>query len=103
MAEPAAAMRLDRFLWFARLARSRSVAQALAEGGHLRIDGRPVSSSHAGVRVGQVLSFPLHGRVRVLRVEALPGRRGPAPEARATYREIEEAGVELCGPQARLC
>ena len=38
-------MRLDKFLWFARLAKTRPLAQALAEGGHLRIDGRPMGES----------------------------------------------------------
>jgi ribosome-associated heat shock protein Hsp15 len=46
------------------------------------------------VRVGDVLSFAQRGAVRVLRVEALPTRRGPAAEARALYTEIEEGGVE---------
>ena len=40
------------------------------------------------IRVGDVLTFAHHGRVRVLRVEALPSRRGPAPEAQACYQEL---------------
>ncbi|MFW2828826.1 RNA-binding S4 domain-containing protein [Sphingomonas sp. ID0503] len=82
------AMRIDKFLWFARLTKTRSLAQLVAEGGHLRIDGRPVASAHAAVRPGNVLSFALHDRVRVIRVEALPARRGPAPEARECYSEV---------------
>ena len=82
------AMRLDRFLWFARLVKTRSLAQSLAEEGHLRIDGRPIDRAHCPVRVGNVLSFPLAGHVRALRVEALPPRRGPAPEARACYTDL---------------
>ena len=54
-------MRLDRFLWFARLARTRSAAQAIAEKGTLRIDGRRIERSAAPVRVGSVLAFPLFG------------------------------------------
>ncbi|WP_341209862.1 S4 domain-containing protein [uncultured Sphingomonas sp.] len=81
-------MRLDRYLWFARLARSRDVAQALACDGHLRIDGRAVDRAHAPVRVGNILTFFHGGRVRVLRVEALPLRRGPAPEAQECYQEL---------------
>ena len=83
-----AALRLDKFLWYARLARTRSVAQQVAAAGHLRIDGRVVDRAHAAVRIGNVLSFPLHGRVRVIRIEALPGRRGPAEEARALYADL---------------
>ena len=83
-------MRLDRFLWFVRLAKTRDAAQALASEGRLRIDGRVVDRAHAPVRVGNVLTFAHHGRVRVLRVEALPARRGPAPEAQACYQELVE-------------
>ena len=82
------AMRLDRFLWFARIAKTRELAQALASDGRLRIDGRAIDRAHAPVRVGSVLTFAQHGRIRVLRVEALPPRRGPAPEARACYAEL---------------
>lgn len=82
------AMRLDRFLWFARLARTRSAAQAIAETGRLRIDGRPIDRAHCPVRIGNVLTFALHDRVRVIRVEGLPARRGPPPEARTCYQDL---------------
>lgn len=81
-------MRLDRFLWFVRLAKTRDAAQAIACEGRLRIDGRPIDRSAAPVRVGNILTFAHHGRVRVLRVEALPVRRGPAPEAQGCYQEL---------------
>ena len=84
----AASLRLDKFLWFARLVKTRSFAQEVAEAGHMRIDGRTVDRAHAPVRVGNVLSFPLQGRVRVIRVAALPARRGPASEARMCYEDL---------------
>ncbi|QAY77617.1 RNA-binding S4 domain-containing protein [Sphingosinicella sp. BN140058] len=83
-------LRLDKFLWFARIVKTRSLAQALAEGGHLRLSGRIVDRAHAPVRIGDVLSFAVHGRVRVLRIEALPARRGPPAEARMLYSELVE-------------
>jgi ribosome-associated heat shock protein Hsp15 len=83
-------LRLDKFLWFARIVKTRSLAQQLAEGGRLRIGGRVVDRAHAPVRVGDVLSFALRGHVRVLRVEALPARRGPPAEARLLYSEVAE-------------
>jgi len=83
-----ATMRVDRFLWFARLAKTRSAAQAIAEKGTLRLDGRRIERSSAAVRVGCVLAFPLYGQVRVLRVEALPHRRGPPAEALACYQNL---------------
>lgn len=81
-------LRLDKFLWFTRLAKTRSFAQEVAEAGHMRISGRTIDRAHAPVRIGDVLSFPLHGRVRVIRVEALPARRGPAAEARLCYADL---------------
>ena len=84
-------LRLDKFLWFARIVKTRALAQALAEEGRIRIAGRIVDRAHAPVRVGDVLSFAVHGKVRVLRVGALPVRRGPPAEARALYEEIGEA------------
>ena len=83
-------LRLDKFLWFARIVKTRGLAQQLAEEGRLRLAGRVVDRAHAAVRVGDVLSFALHGRVRVLKVEALPKRRGPPAEARTLYSEVPE-------------
>jgi ribosome-associated heat shock protein Hsp15 len=83
--------RLDRFLWYARLTKTRSAAQAIARDGHLRIDGRPVDRAHAPIHPGQVLSFPLHGKVRVLKILALPKRRGPPAEARELYEDLSPA------------
>ena len=86
-------LRLDKFLWFARIVKTRSAAQALAEEGRIRILGRVVDRAHVPVRVGDVLSFAHRGQVRVLRIENLPTRRGPPAEARAVYCELtSEAG-----------
>jgi ribosome-associated heat shock protein Hsp15 len=81
-------MRLDKFLWFVRLTKTRALAQAIAEAGHLRLDGRTIDRAHVDVRPGAVLTFPYNDRVRVIRVEALPTRRGPAPEAQACYTDL---------------
>jgi ribosome-associated heat shock protein Hsp15 len=98
MADPAGTMRLDRFLWFARLAKTRSAAQALAEGGHLRLDSRRIDRAHALVRPGNILAFVAHGEVRILRIEALPARRGPPVEARACYADLKNENVSQKDP-----
>jgi ribosome-associated heat shock protein Hsp15 len=85
-------LRLDKFLWFARIVKTRTDAQALAEDGRLRLNGRVIDKSHAPVQPGDVLAFAVHGRVRVLKVEAIPARRGPPAEARALYIELSEGG-----------
>lgn len=84
-------MRLDIFLWYVRLAKTRGLAQDLAAVGRLRIDGRLIERAHAPVRVGNVLTFAQAGRVRAVRVESLPPRRGPAPEAQACYTDLGAA------------
>ena len=81
-------MRIDRFLFFIRLLKSRTLAQGLIETGHVRIDGRRVEKCSEEVRVGSVIALPLHDKVRILRVLFLPERRGPAPQARACYEEL---------------
>ena len=91
-------MRLDRFLWWSRLAASRTVAQGMAATGRLRLDGRTVDRAHAAVRTGNVLTFAAHGRVRVIRVTALPTRRGPAAEAQACYDDLDDANVSQQAP-----
>ena len=86
-------LRLDKFLWFAWIVKTRALGQALAQEGRLRLNGRAVDKAHAPVRVGDVLTFARHGAVRVIRIEALPARRGPAAEARLHYCELtSEAG-----------
>lgn len=84
-------LRLDKFLWFARIVKTRALAQALAGQGRLRLNGRVIDRAHAAVRPGDVLSFALRGEVRVLRVETLPPRRGPPAAARLTYSELTGA------------
>jgi ribosome-associated heat shock protein Hsp15 len=81
-------LRIDRFLFFIRLLKSRTLAQGLIEEGHVRIDGKRVEKPSDQVQVGSVVALPLHGEVRVIRVLALPVRRGPAPEARLCYEEV---------------
>lgn len=83
-------MRIDKFLFFIRLIKSRTQAQALIDEGRTRIDGRRVEKPSDTVRIGSTVALPLRGQVRVLRVLALPTRRGPAPEAQACYEELAE-------------
>jgi ribosome-associated heat shock protein Hsp15 len=88
-----ATLRLDKFLWFARIVKTRALAQTMAEEGRIRLAGRVVARAHAPVRVGDVLSFAQRGTVRVVRIEALPARRGAPAEARTLYSEIAERAL----------
>lgn len=82
-------MRIDKLLWYLRLARTRSVAQAMAEEGHMRLNGRRVERAHARVAVGDRLILVQGGRVRAIELVALPARRGPAPEAQSCFRDLD--------------
>ena len=90
-------MRIDRFLFFIRLAKSRTLAQGIIEQGHVRIDGKRVEKPSDPVHVGSIIALPLRGRTRVLKVLALPSRRGPAAEARTCYQEL---GVDDSGARS---
>jgi len=83
-------VRVDKLLWYLRLAKSRPVAQAMAEAGHIRINGRRIERAHHKVGCGDMLTLPLPAGVRVIEILALPMRRGPAPEAQACYRVLDE-------------
>jgi len=84
-------VRIDRFLFFIRLVKSRTLAQGIIDEGYVRIDGKRVEKSSDEVREGSIVALPLHDAVRVIRVLSLPARRGPAPEARACYEELTQA------------
>lgn len=86
-------MRIDKLLWFLRLAKTRSAAQAMVGAGHIRLNGRRVERMAQDVAVGDVLVLPLPHGVTVVELLALPGRRGPASEAQSHYRTLDEPGA----------
>ncbi len=81
-------IRLDVWLWHARLAKTRAGCARLVEAGSFRLNRQPVGKAHARIRVGDVLTFAWGEEVRVWRVLGLGARRGPAEEARALYEAI---------------
>jgi ribosome-associated heat shock protein Hsp15 len=85
------ALRIDKWLWYARCTKSRSEAQALCESRRIRVDGRVVERASARVRPGAVISYTRGEQLRVLRVEALACRRGPFNEARHLYTDLLKA------------
>jgi ribosome-associated heat shock protein Hsp15 len=82
-------LRLDKWLWFARFFKTRSLAATVIAAGGVRLNGAVISKPAQGLRVGDELVFPTGKRRRRVTVQALGERRGPAPEARALYREEE--------------
>ncbi len=98
--------RLDKWLWCARFMKIRAACTRFVAEGSVRINRQPTDKPHAKLRPGDVLTLPVTGGVRVIRVLALAARRGPAPEARRLYEEIgdpvpataTEPSVVACAP-----
>jgi ribosome-associated heat shock protein Hsp15 len=80
------AHRLDKWLWYARFYKTRSLATAAISGGKVHLNAERVKPAHR-VRVGDRLSLSLQGVVAEFEIKGLPARRGPAPEAQTHYLE----------------
>jgi ribosome-associated heat shock protein Hsp15 len=81
--------RLDKWLWCARFMRARTDCAALVARGSIRINRQPTDKAHAKLRLGDVLTVPVRGQVRVIRVVALAARRGSPAEAAGLYEEVD--------------
>ena len=82
-------LRLDKWLWYARFFKSRSLSSALCASGKVRVGGEAVRKANRQVRPGDVLTFPQGRHIRVIKVLALAMRRGPASEARLLYEDLK--------------
>ena len=82
------ALRVDKWLWFARFCKSRTLAGKLCAAGRIRVSGTLVRKASHAVQAGDVLTFPLGPHIRVVRILALGARRGPASEARTLYADL---------------
>lgn len=80
--------RIDKWLVYARVVKTRTLGQALAISGHVRLNGRKVDDPAQPVKAGDVLTIGLHGRVRVLKVLDFAERRGSATVASALYEDL---------------
>ena len=90
-AAPPPRQRADKWLWFARVVKTRALAAKLVSGGHVRLNGRRMDDPGRGLLVGDVLTVALPRDTRVMKVAAFGARRGPAPEARLLYEELSPA------------
>ncbi|MEM1162531.1 MAG: RNA-binding S4 domain-containing protein [Pseudomonadota bacterium] len=83
-----AKMRVDKWLWQARFFKSRSLAGEMAGSGAMRLNGARIDKPSQNVRPGDVLTFAKAGHVRVIQVDAVGTRRGPATEAATLYTDL---------------
>ena len=89
MANDVERQRIDRWLWHARLVRTRGAAAALAGSGYVRVNGARINAPGRMIRAGDVITVALDRGVRVLKVIGFVDRRGPAPSAAALYQDLE--------------
>jgi ribosome-associated heat shock protein Hsp15 len=91
--------RIDKWLWHARVVRTRSAAAALAVSGHVRVNGQRIDAASRSVRLGDVVTVALDRSVRVLKVAAFAERRGAAESARVLAEDLTPASEPM--PSAR--
>lgn len=82
-------LRIDKWLWYARFFKSRNLASTFVSSGKLRLNGTSIAKAHQSIRIGDVLTFPMGPHIRVIRIEAIGTRRGPAPEAQGLYEDLD--------------
>lgn len=82
--------RIDKWLWYVRFFKTRSLAADAVGGGKVKIDGERVKPARE-VHVGQHVTITLAGRAIEVEVLALPARRGSAPQAQACYAETAKS------------
>jgi len=80
--------RVDRFLWHARLIRTRSLAAKLAASGHVRVNGQRIDAPGRALQIGDVLTVTMPGGIRILKVLAFAPRRGGSADARRLYDDL---------------
>lgn len=91
--QPPGTQRVDKWLWFARIAKSRTLAAQLVADGKVRINRVRTAKPSQTVKVGDVLTVTVRGRVDIFRVLAPGERRGPPVEARGLYEVLTPAGT----------
>ncbi|MGP9822666.1 RNA-binding S4 domain-containing protein [Salinarimonas sp. NSM] len=77
--------RLDKWLWYARFARTRTLAARLVESGHVRVNGQRQTNPAKAIAVGDVLTVAAPHVTTAVRVLDLGERRASASEAQALY------------------
>ena len=82
------ALRLDKWLWYARFFKTRANATRALSAGRFRLDGEVMSKPHRAAQPGQVLTFMQGDWVRVIKIVELGTRRGPATEAVQLYEDL---------------
>ncbi|KAB2912548.1 MAG: RNA-binding S4 domain-containing protein [Hyphomicrobiaceae bacterium] len=89
---PPGTQRLDKWLWFARVTKSRTLAAHLVQEGRIRLNRARAAKPSQSVRAGDVLTIAVRGRVDILKILAPGTHRGPPTEARTLYEVLTPGG-----------
>ncbi len=97
-----APVRLDKWLWYARFFKTRSLATKLISSGKLRINGEVTSKPHRQAQIGQVLTFAQGPYIRVIRIDGIGKCRGPAEEAAMLFTDLDPPPARKTNKEVRL-
>ena len=93
--------RIDKWLWFARITKSRTLAAQMVADGKVRVNRVRAAKPSQTVRSGDVLTVTVRGQVDIFRVLAPGARRGPPAEAQQLYEVLTPPGTGNPRPAAR--
>ena len=94
--------RVDKWLWFARIVKTRTLAAKLVTSGKVRLNKQRITKSSHSIKEGDTLTFMLHKRLRVLQVCDIGARRGPASEAQLLYEDLSPPAPKSEKPSAPM-
>ena len=94
--------RIDKWLWHARVVRTRTSASALANEGHVRLNGERVTAASRLVKAGDVVTVALDRTIRILKVTGFAERRGDAGAARVLFEDLTPRSVRPAAEPAAM-
>ncbi len=87
-------LRLDKWLWYARVVKTRTLASKLVQAGHVRVNSEKVSSASYTIKLDDVLTIKFATRIRILKVKAFCERRGSAKEAAVLFDDLSPVPIK---------
>lgn len=97
IAEDQLRQRIDKWLWHARFAKTRTSAQKLVSGGKVRVDSEKIKSPNRQVSAGNVLTLTMPRQIRIIEIVGIAARRGPYEQAKLLYNDLSPPAVKSAG------
>lgn len=91
----ASQQRIDKWLWFSRLFKTRTLAAKIVNSGKIRINHQRITKASHEVQIGDTITYVANKKVRILKIAGIGARRGPAPEAVLLYDDISPPDIPL--------